>query len=67
MRQSFRIYRHPQTQSWRWECSLCWPPARGARFGPDAWLKILRISLPHHMRVRDCHHQHVARSQPSSR
>lgn len=46
---------------WRWECTLCVPPSRGARNGDGAWGKIISVSLPHHMRVRYSHHQLVAR------
>ena len=58
-RRSFRIYHGPFHDSWRWECSMCDPPAYGQRCGPDAWLKIVTISMPHHFRVRDGHHRWI--------
>lgn len=62
IRQAFRIRWSPGLQGWTWECTFCWPPARGARFGPCAWDKIVRISLPRHMRCRSMHHQWAARA-----
>jgi hypothetical protein len=60
LKRRFRIYYDAPTCSWRWECTMCWPPARGARFGKDAWEKIIRLSLKHHMDARWNHHKHVA-------
>jgi hypothetical protein len=63
-RHAFRVYSSPCACrrcpgiSWRWECTLCQPAARGRRHGPDAWNRILAISLPRHFRVRYCHHRH---------
>lgn len=63
MRQAFRVRWAPHLRAWTWECTLCWPPARGARFGPDAWNKIIGVSLPHHMRCRGQHHEWVIRNR----
>jgi len=61
-RRAFRIWACPGGEDcWRWECSLCHPPCHGARFGADAWARIVTISLPRHMRVRACHHAWVRR------
>ena len=55
----FRIYPAPFRGAWRWECTLCDPPAWGQRNGPEAWVKIVTVSMPHHFRVRDGHHRWV--------
>lgn len=46
-------------ECWRWECSLCWPPARGARYGPDAYRRVLHTSMPSHFDHRRSHHDWV--------
>jgi hypothetical protein len=61
-RPAFRIRWSPGLRAWTWECTLCWPPARGARSGPGAWGKVVRISLRGHMRRRSVHHQRAARA-----
>jgi hypothetical protein len=68
-RRCFRIYRYPHYgpyEVWHWECTLCQPPAKGARYGPGAWARIVAISLPHHFRARRCHHQWVRRRYGST-
>jgi hypothetical protein len=47
---------------WRWECTLCRPVSRGGRFGPQAWEKIMSVSMPHHFRLRHQHHAWVLRN-----
>lgn len=62
-KRAFRVWRakpYDGLEFWRWECSLCRPPVYGGRYGPDAWRKIIEVSLPHHMRRRACHHRWVA-------
>lgn len=62
MRRAFRIRRVPPYAGlpfWRWECTLCHPPTRGARYGADALDRIVRISMPRHFRVREYHHKYV--------
>jgi hypothetical protein len=69
-RRAFRVYRCPcncDCGFWRWECTLCRPPARGRRQGPGAWDAICRISLPHHFRVRRYHHAWVRRTRGAGR
>lgn len=61
MIRAFRIVKDPWDGCWRWECSLCQPPAHGARHGDDAYERIVQISLPRHMERRRCHHAYVAR------
>lgn len=64
MRRSFRIWQAPGPGlGWRWECTLCHPPSKGGRYGPGAWERIIRVSLPRHMRVRVYHHRYVARNR----
>lgn len=61
IKRRFRIWQCPKNPwCWQWECTLCDPPAHGGRHGPDAWAKILTVSLPGHMRRRYYHHRHVA-------
>ena len=49
----------------RWCCTLCQPPARGARGiryhgGSQAALEaVINTSMKHHFRVRSCHHRFV--------
>ncbi len=54
-RRSFRI-RRCCGNGWEWECTLCRPPARGARHGADAWWEVVHWSLPRHMANRRFHH-----------
>lgn len=63
MNRRFRIYRCPCTGAWRWVCTLCDPPAEGARFSPDAWDRIVAVSMPRHFRVRSSHHEFVHRTK----
>ena len=60
-RRAFRIRRGQHPECWEWECSLCQPPAHGARFGPQAWERIVKTSLPSHLDHRRCHHAYVQR------
>lgn len=62
----FFIWRHPflSTEPWLWMCTLCDPPSRGWRSQPDAFRKIIEISMPHHFRVRHQHHKWVRRHRP---
>lgn len=55
----FRVWRAGQWH-WKWECSYCWPPATGQRFGPLAWALIVSVSGPKHFQHRQCHHNWVA-------
>lgn len=60
----FRVWRDPVVTSiWRWECTLCQPPACGYRATCDAWYRIMTISLPRHMSVKRCHHAWVKRAE----
>lgn len=52
----FRVWRAAQWH-WKWECSFCYPPATGQRFGPLAWALIISRSMPRHFEHRHCHHQ----------
>ena len=63
MKRRFRIYAGRFPGEWRWECSLCQPVAVGGRSGPDAWAKVIAVSLPGHMMRRSCHHAWVARNR----
>lgn len=55
-RRKFRIWQE-EPGFWRWECMMCSPPARGGRHGPEAFRKILTISMPGHMRRLYYHHR----------
>lgn len=52
--------------AWRWCCTLCEPPTYGFRTRPDAWFRIMTISMPNHMRRLRQHHQFVARHKPEA-
>lgn len=69
MRRAFRIWRCPQCPAWLWECTLCDPPAFGCRTTPDAWERIITISMRYHLRRRRDHHDYVRayRRQPGPR
>jgi hypothetical protein len=58
-RRKARVWRDPEAGCWRWECTLCHPPAYGCRTTDDAWYRIITTSLPHHFRVRVYHHRWV--------
>ena len=58
----FRVFKGQYIDCWCWECSLCNPPARGMRHGADAYTKIMEVSMPHHMNVRQYHHRWVAQN-----
>lgn len=66
IRRRFTIYKDRETRCWRWQCTYCWPPARGARFGRDAFARIVATSMPHHFRCRAGHHEWFERNQPRS-
>lgn len=55
-------YRRPGHTFWRWCCTLCEPPAYGARTTSDAWYRIISQSLPEHMESRRGHHYYVYRN-----
>lgn len=57
MIRSFRVWRDADVGCWRWECTWCFPPARGARFGSDAHARIIRTSMPNHFEHRAGHHR----------
>jgi hypothetical protein len=42
---------------WWWKCAYCLPPTIGRR---RDWARIFSISLPHHFKVRSCHHDWAA-------
>jgi hypothetical protein len=59
---AFRVRRIPPyigRPFWKWECTLCHPPATGGRYGWDAQARIIAVSMKHHFRVREYHHKYV--------
>lgn len=48
-----------EKRPWRWLCTMCEPPSYGFRSKKGAWNSIMTVSLPRHMFVRKCHHEHV--------
>lgn len=62
-KQTFHIYLDGPW--WRWCCTLCQPPARGARWhhyygGVQHGLRtVVRVSMKYHFRVRSQHHAFV--------
>jgi hypothetical protein len=63
VRRSFRIWWDDNVRCWRWECTHCFPPARGGRFGPHAYDRIIRTSMPGHFRHRAQHHRWMAHNR----